>query len=254
MAITVTQRGTGTNNTANTNWNLSPTSNFSGGAGAWGVLCVAADNGSAGGSTNDLGNTLSDSLGNTWTKRQGPIFDNGAASAGVQGAIYTSDLSAGVPQTSTTITVTTGASATAKTWTLIEVNFAANKTGNFVTGANGTGSTTSTPSITTGSITSGNLVVAATFQEAGTTQGIGTDDTDTTNGSWASPSMYAEIGATTSGSVIASNYKVVNATGAQTYNLTMSLSVDQIMAWIEISEVNSFTPVDPMGMSGFFGL
>jgi hypothetical protein len=253
MAITATTRGTGTHNTGASSFTAAPTSNFSGGAGAWGVLCVAADNSSSGGSTNDFASTITDSLGNIWTLRQAPIFDNGAASAGVQGAIYTSNLTAGVPQTSTTITVSFGSSPVAKTWTLLELNFAANKTGQFVTGANGTGATSSTPSVTTGSITNGNIVIAAVFMEAGTTQGISADDTDTTNGNWAT-SQYTEIGSTTSGSAIASNYKVVNSTATQTYNLTLSLSVDLIMAWIEISEVDVSTTFDPMGTMGFFGI
>src|SRR5678815_994066 len=102
----------------------SPASNFA--AGATAVLCVAADNSSSGGATNDF-TTVTDTLGNTWTKQQAPVFDNGAASAGVQGAIYTTQQNGGTLTTSTTITVSFGSSPVAKTWTLTEVTPAGGK-------------------------------------------------------------------------------------------------------------------------------
>jgi hypothetical protein len=89
---TINNRGTGTHNTAATSFTLTPGSNCT--ALAKIVLCVAADNSSSGGATNDF-TTVTDTLGNTWIKRQSPVFDNGAASAGVQGAIYETDQTAG---------------------------------------------------------------------------------------------------------------------------------------------------------------
>src|SRR5678815_2719396 len=98
MALAITNRGTGTHNTSASSFTLSPATNFA--AGATAVLCVAADNSAAAGSSNDF-TTVTDTLGNTWTKRQSPVFDNGAASAGVQGAIYDTLQNVGTLQTST---------------------------------------------------------------------------------------------------------------------------------------------------------
>lgn len=236
MALSCTNRGTGTHNTGATSFTLSPTSNLT--AGAMAVLCVAADNSSAGGSTNNITN-VTDSLGNTWTRRQLPIFDNGAANAGVQGVIATTNQNKGAITTGTTITVSFGASTVAKTWTMTEVTSATNTVVRFITGANGTGqSGTTAPTITSGSITSGDAIIAAIFLEAGTTESITTDDTDTSNGTWgnSSVSQYAEVGATTSGSVIASNFKVTTGTGTQTYNLTIGVAADAVHAWIQLRE------------------
>lgn len=238
MALTGTDRGTGTNNVSNTSWTLSPGSNFT--AGALAVLCVAADNGSTGGSTNDLGATLTDSLGNTWIKRAAPIFDNGAASAGVQGAIYTCDQSVGTLTTGTTITVTTGAAATAKTWTLMEWTGAAGTQVIYLASGVGTGSTTTAGvaySMTTGTIAVGDGITCCICMEAGTTQTL-TGDSDATNGSW-SAQQYSEIGSTTTGSAIGSQRKVQTTTAStQSYDPVPTLSCDAIGAWISVREVS----------------
>ena len=247
MALTGTDRGTGTNNSANTSWTATPGSNFT--AGALGVLCVAADNGASGGSTNDLGTILTDSLGNQWFKRASVVFDNGAASAGVQGAIYTSDLSAGPPTTSTNITVTTGASATAKTWTLMEwtTDTAGAVPVYLDTGSRaGATSTAATAfTLTTGTVQVGDGLVCAIFMEAGTTQTL-TGDSDTTNGSW-STQQYNEIGSTTSGSAIGSQRKVQTTTAStQSWDPVPTLACDAISAWITVREV----PVKKLAMMG----
>jgi len=46
----------------------------------------------------------------------------------------------------------------------------------------------------------------------------------------------------------------VNATGNQTYNVTLSAAGDWVTQAIQINEVLAFTPVDPFGQNGFFGL
>lgn len=246
MALTVTNRGSGNNYAANTSWTVTPGSDFT--AGALGVLCVAADNGSSSGNSNDLGATLTDSLGNTWYKRQAPLFDNGAASAGVQGAIYTSNLSAGAPTTSTTITVTTGASATAKTWILMEWTAAAESQAVYLTGGTGTGLGVlggNAYNLTTGTIEVGDGVTCMLAMEAGNTQTV-TGDSDTTNGSW-SAQQYVEVGTTSSGSVIASQSKVQTTTAStQGYNPVLTLSGDCVGAWISVREV----PIKKLATAG----
>jgi hypothetical protein len=234
MALTGTDRGTGTHNTSASSFGLNPGSNFT--AGALAVLCLAADNSSSGGSTNNI-NSVTDSLGNLWRARQRPIFDNGTASAGVQGAIYTTDQSAGTLQTGTTITVNFGAATVAKTWTLMEVTAAAGSQAIPLTGANATGqAASSAPTVTTGTIAVGDMVIATVAMEAGTTQTL-TSDADTTNGSW-STAQYAEIGSTTSGSAIGSQRKVQTTTAStQTFNPTLGLTCDLICSWISVREI-----------------
>lgn len=234
MALTLANRGSGTHNTGAASFTLSPASNFT--AGALAALCVAADNSSSGGATNDF-TTVTDSLGNVWTKRQSPVFDNGAASAGVQGAIYTTNQAAGTLQTGTVITVNFGSSPVAKTWTLTEIAPAAGRTASVRTGGDKAAGASGT-ALTMGasaSLNSGECILAAFFIEAGTTQTLSAADTDTTSGSW-STNQYAEIGSTTSGSVIVSQGKVVTAAGAQTYDVTLGISSDYHGSYIIVQQ------------------
>ena len=234
MALTGTDRGTGAHNTSASSFTLNPGSNFT--AGALAVLCIAADNSSTGGSTNNI-NSVTDSLGNVWRSRQLPIFDNGSASAGVQGGIFTTDQSAGTLQTGTTVTVSFGAATVAKTWTLMEVTAAAGSQALVLTGANATGQAgSSAPTVTTGTIEVGDMVIAMVAMEAGTTQTL-TSDADTTNGTW-SAAQYNEIGSSSSGSAIGSQRKVQTTTAStQTFNPTLGLPCDLICSWISVREI-----------------
>ena len=233
MALVGTDRGTGTHNTGATSFNLTVGGNFAEGSIA--VLIVAADNSSSGGSTNDFSTIVDLSQGNSFQARQLPIFDNGAASAGVQGIIATSEQHEGLLQSGQLISVSFGSSPVAKAWTLMEVKSDdPRKSVKFVQGANGTGATTTTPTITTGSITNTNMVIAAIFNEQGTGQTI-TQDGDATNGTW-STQQTAEIGTTATGMSVASQRKVVTASATQTYNPTLGVSSDLIMSWIELTE------------------
>lgn len=234
MALTGTDRGTGKHQTSASSFTLNPGSNFT--AGALAVLCIAADNSSTGGSTNNI-SSVTDSLGNLWRARQLPIFDNGSASAGVQGGIFTTDQSAGTLQTGTTVTVSFGAATVAKTWTLMEVTAAAGSQALVLTGANATGQAgSSAPTVTTGTIEVGDMVIAMVAMEAGTTQTF-TSDADTTNGTW-SAAQYNEIGSSSSGSAIGSQRKVQTTTAStQTFNPTLGLPCDLICSWISVREI-----------------
>lgn len=237
MALTGTNRGTGNHNTSAVSFTLNPGSNFA--AGAMAVLCVAADNNG----TNGLAMatfSVTDTLGNTWTRRSSPLYDPGAAGAGVEGAIFTTPMNGGTLVTGTVITVSFGStSVTAKTWTLIEV-LGSTGTPTFKTQAVGTGSATASPTVTTSSLTNTTLVVGAVFVEGGTTLTL-TGDSDTTNGNW-STAQSNKIGTTAAGSGIISQFKTVTATGTQTYNPTLGLSSDCIAAWISIGENVSVSP------------
>jgi hypothetical protein len=240
LALSITNRGTGTHNTGATSFTLSPASNFASGSTA--VLCVAADNSAAGGTTNDF-TTVTDTLGNTWTRQQNPVFDNGAASAGVQGTIYTSELTSAL-QTGTVITVNFGSSPVAKTWTLTEVAPAAGKVARYRTGGTKSAGATGTAATSgaTASVNVGEVLVAAIFIEAGTTQTC-TGDSDTTNGTW-STLQYTEIGSTTSGSCIASQAKLQTTTAStQTHDVTLGISSDYHAAHVVLQELTVHTPL-----------
>jgi hypothetical protein len=242
MSLTGANRGDGTDNAAQPAIQILPTSNFT--AGAMAVLCVSSDNPASG---NDI-NSVTDTLGNTWTKRQSPVIDPGAAAAGHQGAIFTTPQDGGTLTTSTLITIIWGANKTAKTWVLMEVVGSAGVP-TYVTGNIGTGGTgTTSPTITTGSITSGDMVIAMLALEAGTTETI-TQDGDSTNGAW-SAQQTREVGSTTSGSNIASQRKVVTATATQTYNPTLGIAGDLCLAWIQIHETVTESHSGTLAVSG----
>jgi hypothetical protein len=247
MAITGTDRGTGNNTVSGTSFTLSPSGNFA--SGSWGVLVVAADNaGTNGAAMSSFG--VTDSLGNTWTRRISPLYDPAAASAGVEGAIFTTSMNGGTLATTTTITVSFGATSVAsKGWTLSEVVPSGGSTLGYVTGASGTGSSTATPTVTTSSITSGNIVVGAVFYEGGKDNPSG--DADTSNGNWST----IQIGATNAGAAATdigagSQYKVVSGTAAQTYNVVfVSGACDNICGWIELNETAAPQTVTPSGLA-----
>lgn len=235
MALVGTDRGSGASNAASaTTFGFSPGSNYT--AGTLAVVCIAADNSVSGGATNNT-SSVTDSLGNVWRMVQLPIFDNGAASAGVQGVIAVTDMSAGTLTTGSTITVTWLDAVTAKSWVLHEVAPTAGFRPLQLTGGDAAGqSGTTTPTLTSGTIAVGNLLIAAIFMECGTTQ-TSTQDGDATNGAW-SAQQYNEVGSTTGGSAIVSQRKVQTTTAsAQTFNPTMGASADTVGAWIEVTEV-----------------
>jgi hypothetical protein len=157
----------------------------------------------------------------------------------------------GVLTTGTTITTTFTNATTADTWTLMEAAPTAGYKVRFVDTANKAGSAqTGATAVTfvTGSITQNNLLICALFAEGGTTQ-TGTQDSDTTNGSW-STMQYAEIGTTTSGNVILTQRKVVTATATQEWNPTLSITADTVASWIQLTEEPCIIR-DPIGVGGF---
>jgi len=237
MALTGTDRGNGTHNTAATSFTLAPASNLT--AGAMAVLCVASDNAAASGVAFGTW-AVTDTKGNTWIRQQTPLNDPGAASAGITGAIFTTGQNGGTLTTGDTITVSFGSdSPTAKAWTLMEVT---GSTGvpTYVTGGTGTSGTgTTSPTITTGSIAINDMVIGMLVVESGTTQTF-TGDADTTNGSW-STQQTNKIGSTTSGVGISTQRKVVSAAATQTFNPTLGLSGDLALAWIEVREAANVT-------------
>lgn len=228
-AITVQSRGTGGNTTGASTLTITPTSNLA--AGSMGVIVLALDNSGAAGNATTCNASMADSVGNTWTERLDVLFDNGAASAGIELCIYTGELTTAFT-TANNVVVGFGTSPAAKSWTLTEIVPTAGFVPSFVTGAGGTGATSGTPTVTTSSITSGNVVVGGGAAEATLAW---TGDADTTNGSWTNEQEIGN-GTGTSGAAVTSQTKVVTATATQTYNPTLT-SADQIIGWIEVTEV-----------------
>lgn len=239
MAWTWTDRGGGTHNTSALSFTFSPAANFT--AGTMAVLGLSVDNSDSAGALHSTF-TVTDTLGNTWTRRTQVVNDPGAASAGVEGAIFTTAMDGGTLTTGTTITVTFDANCTAKVWMLFEASSSVG-TETFVTSGTGTGSGT-TPSITTGTITSGDLVVAACHTEYGTSNTF-TADADTTNGTW-SAQQTARVGTTASGMGIAWQSKETTATATQTYDPGLSASCDYALSYIVLRGVTA-TLQDPIG-------
>lgn len=241
MSLTPTDRGSGGNTTAATSFTgVSPSGTIA--AGSMGVLIITADNAGAGGATAVCPATITDSKGNVWTRRRNPIFDPGAAAAGVEIAVYTSLLTTALLATdNANFNWAAGVSVTAKNFAFKEVSASAGVP-TYVTGADGTGATTGTPTITTTSIANGDLVIGFGGSESADTWA---GDADTTNGSWSTKvSRAAGTGAT--GMTLFTQHKVVTAAATQTFNPTLT-SADVILAWIQIHETppTSLTP-DPV--------
>lgn len=236
MALTGTDRGSGSTNTGSqSTLVVTPASNLA--AGSLAVLCVAYDNSGTLGADPFASISDNSGAGNTWTSRQAPLNDPGAANAGHVLRIFTCRLKAALT-TSQSITVDFGGVTTvARSWTLMEVTGAAGMGAIYQTGANGTGSST-TPSITSGSITNGDMIIAAMGAEGNAAI---TGDSDVSNGSW-STQQTSGVGTTNAASEISSQRKVVTGNGAQTYNLTIT-SADWCIAWIQLREVADTAPI-----------
>ncbi len=121
---------------------------------------------------------------------------------------------------------------------------AAGKIARFRTGGDKSAGAAAATALTLGasaSVTVGEVIVAAFFLEAGTTESVSAADTDTTNGSW-SANQYAEIGSTTSGSVIVSQAKLqTTANSTQSYDVTVSVGADYHGSYVILQELTLYT-------------
>lgn len=227
MALTGTARGAGRNNVAATTVVITPASNFA--AGSTAVLVLAYDNLGTGGS--DPFSGITDSLGNTWTSRQNALYDPAVINQGVVLRIFTAPMTTPLT-TSDTITVAFGILLViAKSWCLLQVSPAAGGAVVYVTGGVNAGAATGTPTVTATGVAANHMIVGGGGSESNDTW-VG--DADTTNGSWSTMQHEGGLEGVAGISVIEQN-KVVNATGDQTFNPTLT-SADCILAWIELRE------------------
>ncbi len=231
MPITTTPRGTGGNNTASTSIVCSPTSTIPVNSG--GLLVLAADNAGSGGSA-QLPSSVVDSVGNAWTRVLNPLYDPGAASAGVELAFYLCESLSVALTSGNNITLSGLNSVTAKAYVFWEITPSSGATKiSFVTGAPGTGAGTGTPAFPANPVVgAGNVMVGGGGAESANTW---IADTDTTSGSW-SAQQSTGFGTGTSGMSVTSQTKVVTANSTQTYNPTLT-SADAILGYIELTEV-----------------
>lgn len=234
MAFTVSAyRVSWANTTAETSTTTTPLANFSSGSIA--VLFVSADNSATSGATNNI-NSVTDTLGNVWSKVVSSLCDPGAANAGVQGAVFVTDQSAGLLTTSTTISINFGATTTAKAWAMFEVSVAAGSIAKQLGSGNGSEQTATTlPTVTTGTIGVGDLVFGMVAIEGG--GATVTADSDTTNGTWVAGAT-PWTGTATGGIMLNVSSKIQTTTAStQTYNPTLSVARDLICSWLSIREV-----------------
>jgi len=244
MALTGTSRGEGS---IDNPYEFSPASNFS--AGTMAVLVLAYNNAGAFGA--DPFTSVTDSNGNTWTTRQSYLRDPGSGSEGCVLRILTSMQNGGTLTTGSVITLNASPEVDRAAWTLSEVS-SSTGTPFYVTGGTTSASGT-TATITSSSITNTNMIFGGFAAED---EAAITADSDTTNGSWSTQQTAVNTTAGTGASAmrVCSQRKIVNADGAQTYNLSWSGSTnDAAIGWIEISDISE-TLFDPFGTLGIFGI
>lgn len=231
MAITATVRYSNGGTSSETAFTFSPASDFT--VGTFAVLFVAADNSATNGASNNI-DSVTDSLGNTWTKYQSPLYDPGSANQGIQGAVFTTDMYAGVITTSTVISVNFGQATVAKVAALYEVTPDTGYRIVYSSSGNSSAATNVVFSETTGSITVNNIVICAYFIEGN--YSLNPEDSDTTRGNWSARTSPG-VGSGTSGVKLSTQYKVVTDTGTQTFDVSVATSCDAIGSWIQLSEV-----------------
>lgn len=228
MTLTPANRGSGAHNTSATSFTLNVSTNCT--AGAMVLLCVGSDNANTAGAAFSTF-TVTDTAGNTWVRQVTPLYDPGAANAGVTGAWFTTNQDVGTVTTSVTITVTFNTAATAKSWCAFEVTASAGGVPVVVGSGVNAGAGTGTPTVTTSTIDNGDAVFGAGFSESTDTWA---GDADTTNGSW-STHQHNGAGSGATGMATTAQYKVVTATATQTYNPTLT-SADCILCYVIIHE------------------
>lgn len=194
------------------------------------VAWVAVDNSGTNGA--EPGLTVTDTGSNTWTTEAVALNDPGAANAGIAGYIaWTVVKTALVNANTITFTWGTG-SPVAKGIVVNEFRGAA---GLVIDQTTATGTSTS-PSASRTATGSNQLVVGCIAVQCGTADAF-TQDTDLTSGVWTGITRSG-AGTTTSGATVAGAWKVVSASGAQTYDATITSRV-----WAEKIVIFGAVPV-----------
>lgn len=164
--------------------------------------------------------TISDGGINTYTSASAGNYAAPATTSAGTGVLTTVFKTIASTSGSITITPTFASSITAKAMSVIEVSKCTATLRNPLTAARGT--VAAGPTLTTPSANAKDLILAVCGREQPNTVTI-TGDSDTTNGAWSS----IVRGGTTGGSaatniLLAYQYKVVTATGTQSWAITSS--------------------------------
>jgi hypothetical protein len=227
-------------------------------AGSFAVCVVALDNaGALGAVTASDPGPITDSAGNVWTRQLTGLFDNGAANAGSELAVYTSQLTANMTPpywiiqtpsggTSLTFTWDAGVLPPAKGVAVYEFVPDSGFNWQYSAGATAAGSATTAPTVTSSSLASGAVIVGVLASEGIETI---TNDSDASNGSWTT-GVTTSVGAgTASGMSLCSQYKITTGAGTQTFNPTVSATNDTIIGWVSLVQVAA---ASTSATSGFF--
>lgn len=159
--------------------------------------------------------------GGTWTKLTSFDSPTATAAAGLRGELWGIVTTTAWP-VSTAVTATLSASVDDRTILLAEFS-GASLTVRHAASASAAAVTTQSVAISTG-LASGDLVVGASGQEFGGM--TWTADTDTINGSWSSAYTTASGTGTSADMSSILQYKIITASGAQTYNPASNQSSD----------------------------
>jgi hypothetical protein len=212
MAISVTARGTNTQNASAASYSIAPSGNFAAGSRAW--VAFTYDNSGTNGA--DPFSSISDTKGNTYISSRSALLDPGAANAGTVTRIYYTEQDVGTLTTGDSITMNFSPNIVAGVVTLWEIVPTSGYTLVHVIPqvTTGTNSTLTAASV----VQAGHLVIGIFGREY---NGTRTGDSDTLDGSW-STAQSVGIGTTTSGQEQISQYKVVTADGSnQSFGPTM---------------------------------
>lgn len=224
MALTITAAGTGNSTTSSATLAFDCGASFA--VGDMVVVCVSADNNGSGGATSL--SSVTDAQGNTYTQRVNNTQDPGAAAAGQTLGIYTAIVTTALVTTDD-ITVNFSPNTAAKAALVWKVVAGATEFPKFVA-AGSTAAATASPTTGAVSVNSGDVIIGALARESNSTV---TADADTTNGNWSTQvSVAGNTGTNATSSQITSQWKVVTATGNQTYNPTAT-SADLVIGYIE---------------------
>lgn len=193
------------------------------------VALVAADNNGASGVASLT--SVQDSQSNTWTQRALINYTPGSSAAdGATLGIFTATVSNAL--SSGTVTANFSPNTTSKA---MEVYLASPSAGCSVAviDADSTGNTGSStvPFANTVSVTSGDTIFAtAAIEDRG---GTVTADSDTTNGNWSTIiNRLGDTGSAGTSQFSSSQYKTVNATGNQTWNISVPSSRDWAASYL----------------------
>lgn len=220
----LTARGTAGNAGGGTTITITPTGNLA--ASSIAYILISLDNSTTGGGQQGS-LTVTDTKGNTWTRRISDIVTGGAANAGVEAASFDTTQNGGALTTGDTITVSWTTAATAKTVMLLEIT----GTPQYSASSSSAASATSSPTITTSTLATDTLIIGSLHIEQGSNTVV-TDDGDSSNGSWSAGARQTQGTTSTSSSSTFYQYKQTTGSGTQTFNPTTSTTSDQVIAWV----------------------